>query len=680
MIAAVQSPSRARVGLLSQLKLRTRLYLGFLCLIAVALGLAGAGSWGVDRLGGQVTKLAAMDGNVERILTAKSLLEVVRRSQIRYMFDHDIAAASEMRDAGAKAKEVMAAAGAQTLSAERLAIDNHVSALLDEQAVNGTKLVELGQAAGAARDHLFTGGDALAAATDKMMEAARATHDPELEAAATPAERSVLLVRIQNWRFLATSDPTGPDKFHAAAEKAGQALDALDQGAGVGVRAAVGPVRDALTAYRKDFDAASTAILAQSKLFTDVLKPKIITMQDELGKAEASLMRDSETTANEVQQTVSNTATTQLVLAAGGLVLGLVLAFFIARSIIRPLLGMTTAMARLASGDLAVEIPASDSNDEIGDMARAVEVFKQNSTETARLTAEQEAERSIKEQRAARLEALTRDFESKAGELVGQVSAAAVELQATAQSMTNTAGVTTQQATSVAAAAEQASVNVQTVATASEELSSSIGEISRQVAQSAKVAGKAKEDARHTDRVVQALADGAQKIGEVVGLINDIAGQTNLLALNATIEAARAGDAGKGFAVVASEVKSLATQTAKATDDIARQIAQIQGATKEAVESIQAIGATISEISEIAAAIAAAVEEQGAATQDIARNVQQAAAGTQDVTANIGGVSAGANETGAAASQVLGAAGELSRQAGQLRTEVGQYIAGVKAA
>jgi methyl-accepting chemotaxis protein len=221
---------------------------------------------------------------------------------------------------------------------------------------------------------------------------------------------------------------------------------------------------------------------------------------------------------------------------------------------------------------------------------------------------------------------------------------------------------------------------VQTVAAAAEELASSISEISRQVAQSAKVADKALDDAKRTDTVVQALADSANKIGEVVGLISNIAGQTNLLALNATIEAARAGDAGKGFAVVASEVKNLATQTGKATDDISRQITQIQIATKEAVDSIRGISATISEISQIAAAIAAAVEEQGSATQEIARNVQEAASGTQEVSSNIVGVSQGANDTGSAAGEVLSAAGDLSRQAEQLRAEVGQYIDGVKAA
>jgi methyl-accepting chemotaxis protein len=358
----------------------------------------------------------------------------------------------------------------------------------------------------------------------------------------------------------------------------------------------------------------------------------------------------------------------------------LVLALVIISNVSVAIRLLTQAMTRLAGGDWSTEVPGTERMDELGEMAVTVSVFKTNGIEAVRLAAAQETERATKEQRATRLDTLTRAFEAKAGELVGHVSSAATELQATAQSMTGTAGEATQQASNVAAAAEEASVNVRTVAAAADELASSIAEISRQVAQSARVAGKAREDARHTDDVVQALVGGAQKIGEVVGLINNIAGQTNLLALNATIEAARAGDAGKGFAVVASEVKSLATQTAKATEDIARQIAQIQTATKDAVESIRQIGTTIAEISEIAGAIAAAVEEQGAATQEIARNVQQAAAGTQEVSSNIVGVSRGASDTGAAASQVLGAAGELSRQAEQLRSEVGLYIAGVKAA
>ncbi|MGC8553673.1 MAG: methyl-accepting chemotaxis protein [Phycisphaerae bacterium] len=271
-------------------------------------------------------------------------------------------------------------------------------------------------------------------------------------------------------------------------------------------------------------------------------------------------------------------------------------------------------------------------------------------------------------------------FEAKVGTLVSRLSSAATELQATAQSMSGTATKTNQQATTVAAATEEASAAVQAVAASSEELASSINEIGRQVAHSTKITEKAVAEARRTDITVRALADGAQKIGDVVNLINNIAGQTNLLALNATIEAARAGDAGKGFAVVASEVKSLATQTAKATEEIAAQIKQIQSATGEAVEAIKTIGTTINEVNGIASNIAAAVEEQGVATTEITRNIQQTATSTQEVTSVISDVSRAANDTGAAAEQVLSAANGLSQQTEQLTSEVNQFVASVRVA
>ena len=266
------------------------------------------------------------------------------------------------------------------------------------------------------------------------------------------------------------------------------------------------------------------------------------------------------------------------------------------------------------------------------------------------------------------------DFERNMKQVVDTVASAATELQATAKGMEGTAQATSQQATTVAAAAEEASSNVQTVASAAEELSSSVSEISRQVAQSTQIAGAAVAEVDGANEKVQGLAEAAQKIGEVVALITDIADQTNLLALNATIEAARAGEAGKGFAVVASEVKNLANATAKATEEISAQIGGIQGATQDAVAAIGSIGGTIAQMNEIASAIAAAVEEQGAATQEIARNVEQAAAGTQDVSSNIVQVTHAANETGQSAGDVLSAAGELSRQAEVLGTEMESFV------
>lgn len=348
--------------------------------------------------------------------------------------------------------------------------------------------------------------------------------------------------------------------------------------------------------------------------------------------------------------------------------------------IAHPVRTMTAAMRRLAEKDMAVTIPALDRRDEIGAMAQAVQVFKDNMQRADRLHTEQEGERAAKEQRIGRVATLARDFEAKVSDTVAGLSGEANRLENTAQAMSATARQTDEQAARVAEAAQQASAGVQTVAAAAEQLASSIGEIGRQVAESTRITTQAVADAKRTDGIVRALADGAQKIGQVVQLITSIAGQTNLLALNATIEAARAGEAGKGFAVVASEVKNLAQQTAKATEEIGQQISQIQGATKEAVAAIQGIAGTIESVNGIATTIASAVEEQNAATAEIARNVQQTAASTQEVTTSIGSVSQAANDTGSAASEVLTAAGSLTERSNALAGQVHDFLGGVRAA
>ncbi len=356
------------------------------------------------------------------------------------------------------------------------------------------------------------------------------------------------------------------------------------------------------------------------------------------------------------------------------------LGWLLVRNVSTPITKITGSMTKLAAHDLDTEVSGLGRRDEIGAMAAAVQVFKDSMIAADQHAAEQEAERRLKEERTARLDALVKGFEQKINQMVGLLASGSTELEATAQSMSGTADRTRQQASTVAGAAEQASTGVQTVAAAAEELSSSIAEISRQVTQSTKVTSQAVADTQRTDTIVRALAEAADKIGQVMGLIANIAGQTNLLALNATIEAARAGDAGKGFAVVASEVKSLASQTAKATDEISQQITQIQAATREAVDAIHNITITIEEVSTIATSIAAAVEQQGAATSEIARTVQQTAVAAQDVTTNISGVSRASVDTGAAAGEVLTAAGDLSKQAEHLSAEVQSFLSDVRAA
>ena len=485
--------------------------------------------------------------------------------------------------------------------------------------------------------------------------------------AVTPAEKAAMdraqgRTEVDRERLEAGIDQLGnPERLLAAFKDAresyfGRAIPIVDKD----IAAGLGDLNYSLNADQL----AETVVPAVQKFF--IVRDAAI--------AEA---RDRAVAARDTAYMMLALATIVVVTLLGILVLVTTL---LRRRVINPIVSLTGLIGQMAAGNDDVVVPTSDRDDEIAAMAGSLQTFKEALLEKKRAEQAAAAEAQAKIERGQRVERFTREFEMAIGEVVGVVSSASADLERSAASLTTTAGRSLELATVVTAASEEASTNVHSVAAAAEEMSSSVNEISRQVQDSARIASEALAQARKTNDNVAELAKAAARIGDVVELINAIAGQTNLLALNATIEAARAGEAGRGFAVVASEVKALAEQTAKATGEIGQQIGGIQSATQESVGSIKEIGETIARMSEIASAIASAVEEQSSATREISRNVQQAAHGTQQVSANIADVRQGADATGSASSQVLSAAKSLSGQSSRLRDEVSRFLDSVRAA
>jgi methyl-accepting chemotaxis protein len=402
--------------------------------------------------------------------------------------------------------------------------------------------------------------------------------------------------------------------------------------------------------------------------------------QEVAGQVRAVTTRTKEATDRSDEAISFGTFVMLLIAAVSVVGAALFVWFYIGRNLVARLVGLEKTMTRLAAGDLSAKVDANRGGDEIGQMAEALSVFRQGIVQANAAAADKTREQEAKQRQAAAIDQLTREFNDGASSALAAVSTAASRMKGSAKKMAQVAAQAKEQTSAVAAASTQAAENVQTVAAATEELSSSVAEISRQVTESSRIAAQAVEQVARSEVTVTELANAANRIGEVVGLINTIASQTNLLALNATIEAARAGEAGKGFAIVASEVKNLATQTARATEGITAQVTAIQGSTQEAVDTIKGIGAIIDKMSEIATTVASAVEQQGAATAEIARNIQQAATGTQNVSSNIAGVSNAANQSGETASDVLQSSDGLTAESEALSNEVGRFLARIKAA
>ncbi len=527
-------------------------------------------------------------------------------------------------------------------------------------------------------------GEVMARSAERSLAAARARQNVT---AINRAEfQSALDLRDEN-RLEARSVIEEQLKlFHERLEDFGKTTDEKVQALMPAVRSAFAAYETQLKQTMNAVEAAKSAEVTESasRLREIVMKSRADAeaLQTILKAVAERLDQRVEENSKAADEEYVSTSRLMIELALSGVIFGLFFGFMIGQfGIAKPIRAIVTLLQQLAGGDYACEVHGTDRKDEVGDVAKTALVFKENGLTKIRMEKEQkEAEAHAAARRRQDMLTLAEKFESAVGEIVETVSSASTELEASAGTPTSTAERSQELATTVAAASEEASTNVQSVASATEELSSSVTEISRQVQQSARMASDAVGQARSTTDRVSELSKAATRIGDVVELINTIAGQTNLLALNATIEAARAGEAGRGFAVVASEVKALAEQTAKATGEIGQQINGIQAATDDSVNAIKEISGTIEKLSEIASTIAAAVEEQGAATQEISRNVQQAAQGTQQVSSNITDVQRGATETGSASSQVLSAAKTLSSDSNRLKLEVDKFLTNVRSA
>ncbi len=668
--------------LMSRFSVGTRIYTGFGIVLALLLAVAWIGYNAATKGEGSLTAYSSIADNAVRVNGIEGDVVELRRNV--YVF-YDTGRDANLGKAREKVPELRASiktAIERTVDPGRRANLEKIAKDIEEYATNFEKVVKMR----AQRDKLIAemmdvNGAAARRELSEITASAMRDGDVEAAAIAGTVQEKLMLARISANRYIAKPDQkTMQETTERVAAFMKEAPALADRLKNPERKRLANQALDAARKYDAGFREAAQLILDSDKLINGTMTEageeisKVATAT--LGSQKAVL----EQSRTETLDLLSSLVRLALTISGIALAAGLLFAFVVARGITRPVNAMTGAMGELAAGNLETEIPSKDSRDEIGAMAKAVQVFKDNALRVKRLEEEQEEQkRRAEAERKAAMRQLADSFEKSVGGVINTVTSAATELQASSEQMAATATETSAQATTVAGASEQASANVQTVATATEELSSSIREIGIQVQRSRTVSDQAVISAEETTRTITELSTIVGQIGEVVNLINDIADQTNLLALNATIEAARAGDAGKGFAVVASEVKNLANQTAKATGDIAAQIAKVQTGTTGAVKAIEAISKVIVDMSEISSSIASAVEQQSAATADIARNVEQASAGTREVSSNIGSVGQAANETGAAANQIRSSATELSQQAEILKSEVAKFLDQVRA-
>ncbi|HVJ52209.1 MAG TPA: methyl-accepting chemotaxis protein, partial [Aliidongia sp.] len=519
--------------------MNVRLYLGFGALILIGIAVAGFGSWQLESINDRVAEMGRQSDNVVRVLQTGRLTALMRLYRLRYIAEEDEALAKQFHEAQSQAVDMMKAAAQTTRSEERRRLYNQLQGLVAEHGTKFDEVVGIVKQRADERSKLFSGGDALTAMSDKLVAAARETKDAGLVQTAVAAERTVLLVRIANWRYLATRDPKGVATFDTNHGNAVTALGAFDK-APESIRPLVASVAAALDAYAGSFKAHAN-LLQKSSDLSDQMLAQATEMQKQLDASEASLITAFATTKTITDETVSSTITWQAILAVIAALLGSTLAYLISRSIVRPVSGMTAAMKLLAGGNISVEIPGHNDGGEIGAMAAAVEVFKRNAIEKQRLEAQELQDQAARSRRQEEIDQLVGFFGRSIGGVFTAVSNASSSMSATSASLQASSGETGDQARLVLAEIEETSATVQTVAAASQELSSSIDEIGRQASESSRISTGALQQSDEVTAKVSELRTAAQQIGNVIQLINNIAGQTNLLALNATIEAARAG-------------------------------------------------------------------------------------------------------------------------------------------
>jgi methyl-accepting chemotaxis protein len=668
--------SAERAGFFQNLKIQVKALIGFACVLAVLVIVAAAGIVGFVRISKDLVRyvtavelygdatdierdLLELRAAVEAYIRAGDTAEIARVQEFEAKVAADIAAGLKVASSDSERRELEEVSAQLTRIVDdfeqSIALEAERAKLASEQlGIMGPKLVE-----------------------DLLAIQLKAVKDGNTNAAiiAGDALREAMSARLYVNILLDRHEEAAGEQAEAAFHALSVSINELEKmSGGSSFQAELNDAKALVPAYQTAFKSGEELDGEIERL----VHQDIAAASDGMIALAEKLKSDAEAEetriAEEIRGIVTESEWIAIGFSLGGIVVGILIAWVIGRGIAVPIMSLTEVMRRLSTGERDVEVRGAARRDEVGQMAAALHIFKENMIAAERLRAEQQAEQDRQLERAKRMAEEVERFDKVIAEVVGAVSSAATELQGTAQSLSSTAEETAQQSNAVSAAAEEMSQNVQTVAAATEELSTSIREISGQVTESSRIVGAAVDQANDTNAQVKSLAAAAQKIGDVVTMITEIAGQTNLLALNATIEAARAGEAGKGFAVVASEVKTLATQTARATEEIGTQIRAIQDSTSSSVTAIEGITQTVSRVSDIATTIASAVEEQGAATQEISRNVQQAAMGSSEVTSNIVGVSEASRQTSAASSDVLLAANELSRYGETLRTEVDSFL------